>query len=63
MSKELKTIGNTSVTQFNGGLRGVCIQLTKINEDGKAEYVQLTPYEMSKLIPVFKKIIRKNLPR
>jgi len=57
MSRELKPIGNMSVTRFWGGPeRGVCIQLTRPNEHNETNYVQISVYEMGKLIKVFKKI-------
>ena len=63
MSKELKPIGDLSVTRFFGGKRGICVQLTKLDETGHMVYVQLSPYQMSKLICVFEKVIELNLPK
>jgi len=59
MSNQLKPIGDMSVTRFWGGDRGNCIQLTRVNENGIYEYVQISAPEMKKLIKVFKKHIDK----
>ena len=60
MSKELKPIGDMSVRRFWGGEeRGSCIQLTRHNEEGVYDYVQISASEMKFLIKVFKKHIDK----
>lgn len=60
MSKELQAIGDMCVTRFWGGEdRGPCIQLTRLNEDGNINYVQIAAKEMPALIKVFTKIIKK----
>ena len=59
MSTELKPIGDMNVTRFWGGKkRGRCIQLTRPNEDGDSEYVQISVHEMKRLIKVFEKILK-----
>lgn len=46
-----------SVTRYYGGSKGVCVQLTAMQEDSRYGYVQLSVADLKELIPILKKFI------
>jgi len=60
MSKELKPIGNISITQFWGGERGTCFQLTAPNEDGDINYVQLSREDIRHLFNIVEDVFKEK---
>lgn len=67
MAKTIKTIRKAgsrsvplSITVYYGGKRGVCYQLTSVEEDGRYGYVQLTISDVLKVIRVIAKDITQH---
>jgi hypothetical protein len=46
-----------SVTRYSGGNKGICVQLTALQEDTKYGYVQLSVDDLHELIPILTKFI------
>jgi hypothetical protein len=71
MSKQIGKLPNNgpkqrdlTLCQFWGGhVRGICLQLTGIQEDGGYGYIQLTAAEIIELLPVMQGLVQCELQR